>query len=338
MIGWSDLNNPDNFFATNINEADEYAIPYNSYSESVNYGLTGLGLLSNTLWLYTTDGMSSMDYVGLPNVMQILPRHPVGNLYPNGLVVTKSGHYFIGRDNVYYFDGVRPKEIGDPIFRKFYDEVIPLDPSSDNSESVIGYHDLFRKEVSWTYWTTAGQQKQVVYSIQFNRWFFRNLPYESANKVGAIGRVYGSSTKLLYGGVQKLNFDYDSSESTADILLDDQASSGYTQPLAETNDIFYDDLYVQKEGDSFYLDAGWSSGVTGLELSHSIRQFISTAVSWTALTPLWVDTIKEGKLSLPRKNGRVFRFKFKFSGTKPVGSVLNAWGDMMYGAGRGLQR
>jgi hypothetical protein len=337
VVGWSDLNNPDNFFATDINESDTYSVPYNSYPESVNYGLTGLGLLNNTLWLYTTDGMSSMDYVGLPNVMQILPRHTVGSLYPNGLVVAKSGHYFIGRDNIYFFDGVKPKEIGDPVFKQFYDEVLPLDPASDDSESVIGYYDLFRQEVSWTYWTSAAQCKQLVYSEKFNRWFFRNLPYETANKTRAIGRVYGSSTRLLYGGVQKINFDYDSTESTSAILLDDQASAGYTQPLAVTNDVFYNDLYVQKSADCFYLDAGWDSGVTGLELSHSIRSFVSTAVSFVVLAVLWTQSVWEGRLSLPRKNGRVFRFKFRFTGSKPVGCVLNAWGDQVYGEGRGLQ-
>lgn len=337
-IGWSDLNHPDAFFATDINEADEYSIPYNQYSEAVNYGVTSLSKLDRTLWIYTADAMSSMDYVGLPNVMQILPRFNVGSVYHNGVVVTAVGHYFIGRNNIYYFDGVQPRPIGDAIWQQFQADVVPLDPTSDDSESVIGYFDLHRREVSWIYYTSTGQPKQLVYSERFNRWTFRNLPYETANRPTAIGRVYSSSTKLLYGGVAKVNFDYDSNESTSNILLDDKAYTSYTQPQAVTQDLFYRDLYAVKEAQTFFLDAGWSSGVTGLEVSYSLRAFLSTAVSFTALAILWVSTLAEGRLSFPRGSGRVFRFKFKFSGSKPVGCVLNAWGDVLYGENKGLER
>lgn len=338
VVGWSDLNNPDDFFATDVNEADVYPVPYNAYSEYINYGITGMGQLRSTLYLYTADSMATMDYVGLPNVMQILPSHPVGSIYHNGLVVTKNGHYFIGRNNIYFFDGVQPKEIGNAIFAKFYSEVVKLDPTDDNSESVIGYYDQFRQEVSWIYWTSDGQCRQLIYKEQFNRWFFRNLPYETANKPRAIGRVYNSSSRLLYGGVQKLNFDYDSTESTSDILKDDEANESYTQPQADTNDLFYRDLFVVKEEDTFFVDAGWSSGVTGVEVSYSARAFLSSAVSYTALSTLWTSSLAEGGLSLPRVPGKVFRFRFKFSGSKPVGCILNAWGDVINGPKYQVQR
>jgi len=338
MVGWSDLNNPDAFFSTSVNEADIYQLPYNTYSEAVNYGITGTGKWAQTLWLYTADGMSSMDYVGLPNVMQILPRYTVGSVYPNGLVVTDNGHYFIGRGNIYFFNGGSPRPIADAIRDKFFSELLPLDPGDDNSESVIGYYDLFRREVSWIYWTSSGQGKQLVYSEQFSRWTFRNLPYETDNKPRAIGRVYNSTSKLLYGGVAKINFDYDSNESTTNILLDDLASTGYTQPLAETNDIFYRDLFATKEADSFFLDAGWSSGVTGLELNHSLRNYVSNSVVFTALADKWTPNLPEGRLSFPRGAGRVFRFRFKFVGTKPVDCVLCGWGDQVYGEMKELKR
>lgn len=338
VVGWSDLNNPDNFFYTSTNEADTYNMPYNKSSEYVNYGITAQGLLGSTLWLYTADGISSMDYLGLPNVMQILPKHTVGCIYPNGLIITEAGHYFIGRNNFYFFDGLRPRAIGDAIFDKFFADVVPLDPTSDNSESVIGFYDIYKQEVSWIYWTSTGQGRQIIYSEKFNRWTFRNLPYETANKARCIGQVYGSSSRLLYGGVQKINFDYDSTESTSNILLDDLANTSYTQPFAETNDLFYRDLFFKKEPDGFCLDAGWSSGVTGLEVSYSIRNFISTAVSFTALSGLWTPTIEQGRLSFPRTSGRVFRFRFKFSGSKPVDCVLNAWGDNTYGENQRVVR
>lgn len=330
-VGWSDLNNPDNFWATDVNEADEKDIPYNTYPEDINYGLTGMGLLGSTYWLYTTDGMSSMDYVGLPNVMQILPRHRVGSVYHNGLIITKSGHYFIGRDNFYFFDGVQPREIGTGVFKQFKDEVIKLDPTSDNSESVIGFYDLHKAEVSWIYYTNAGQPKQIVYSERLNRWFFRNLPYATANQPRAIGRVFDSSSRLLYGGVAKINFDYDSSEAVANILLDDLASTGYTQPFAETNDLFYTDLFATKQTSSFYLDAYWTSGIAGLQLAYSARPQLSAPVIFKSLPDMWTPTKTEGKLSLPHDAEHVFRFRMKFVGPKPVDAGLAGWGDVVNG-------
>ena len=337
-IGWSDLNNPDNFFATDLNEADEFKIPYNSYSEYTNYGVTGFGALGTTLYIYTADGMSTMDYLGLPNVMQILPKFTVGSIYHNGLVVTKNGHYFIARDNFYFFDGVRPKPIGDGVFEQFYSEVLPLDPSSSDSESVIGYYDAFRREVSWLYWTAAGQCRQIVYSEKFNRWFFRNLPYETANKARAVGRVYNSTSRLIYGGVQKLNFDYTSGEDVATILLDDQANSSYTQPTVITNDIIYRDLHTVKESDRLYLDAGWASGVTGLQASVSLRTYIGDTVTFVNHLSIWTTTIVDGMVSLVRASGRVLRYKFVFFGSKPVDCVLYAWGDPAYDEARLIRK
>lgn len=336
-LGWSDLNNPDAFFSTSVNEAGTYNIPYNTYPEQVNYGITGLGKLQQTLWIYTADGISSMDYVGLPNVMQILPRFNVGNIYHNGLVTTPTGHYFIGRTNFYFFDGVQPRAIGNEVYEKFFGEVLPLDPSDNDSESVFGYYDQFRGEVSWIYWTSSGQGKMIVYSEKFGRWTFRNLPYETSNKPRVCGRVYNSTSRSLFGGVGKVNFEYVSGESLSDILLDNQASGGYTQPLVETNDLFYRDLYTQKETDSFFLDASWSSGTTGVVMTHAIRALISTAVAFVT-GGTWTGVTTTTMLSAPRKAGRVFRFRFVFTGSKPVGCVLNGWGDIVEGENGGRQR
>lgn len=330
VVGWSDLNNPDSFFATDLNEADQYKIPYNSYSENTNYGVTGMGILGQSLWLYTASGMTSMDYVGLPNVMWISPSHNVGSIYHNGLVITKLGHYFIGQENFYFFDGVQPRPIGDAVYEQFFSEVKTLDPSDADSESVVGYYDQFRREVSWLYWTTAGQCKQIVYQEKFGRWFFRNMPYETANKARCIGRVFNSTSRSLYGGVQKINFDYDSTELVADILLDDFAGSSYTQPLVVTNDVFYQDLFRVKEAMVLYIDASWASGMTGIVVGISNRTRLSDAVAFTNALESWTTSLSDGKVTLARSEGRVIRVRFVFTGSKPVGCVLSSWGDAAY--------
>jgi hypothetical protein len=337
VLGWSDLNNPDNFFSTDVNEADTYPMPYNDYPDGLTLGITGMGQLGHTNWIYTADSMSSMDYVGLPRVFQILPAHPVGSIYPNGLVKTKVGHYFIARDNIYFFDGVQPRPIGDPVRKKLYSELMPA--TETYYDVVNGAYDPTKREVSWTYIYKNGsyyQVRQVVYMERYDRWFFRNMPDDSgALGLGCrcTGRTYADTERMLYGGLGAVWGDINA-EGVGSILPDlAGASPSYTNPYAETNDLNNNDIFHVKETDGIMIDAGWTSGVTGLEVGFQRRALISEAVSLSALSQRWTNAQPGMKLGVPRGAGRVWRFSFTMYGTKPYGCVLNGWGDTLYDQG-----
>ena len=333
VVAWSDLDNPDQFFVTSVNETDQYAMPYNEYPDGINQGITGMGLLGRTWYIYLSDSMSTMDYVGLPKVMQILPAFPVGSIFQSGLVVTKNGHYFIARDNVYFFDGTRPQPIGDPVRKKFFSELV--DPTNTRWNWTSGFYDPYNRRVIWRYWTNVGgyyQCREMIYSELYGRWYFRNLPSadSGSSNILTAGRTFNDTERLLYGASGTILGEINA-ENVSGIITDVAAlSPTYTNPYAETNDLFYDDLFFIKENDRIGIDAAWTSGVDGIEVGFQARATLGTAVSLSALSQLWTSSQPGIVLGVPRSAGRVLRFSFKGKGTKPYGVVLNGWGEFVY--------
>lgn len=337
---WSQLNDPDQFFGTDNNEADSYLVPYNSYPDFAWLGITGMELLGGYLYIYLPDAMYYMTYVGLPQVMQVLPAWGfVGSIFPSGLVNTKRGHYFISRDNFYFFIGLRPNPIGEPVREKFFAEIVP--PTDAYWQRTFGFYDNVLQEVVWTYWTKSGstyQARQVVFMEKYNRWYFRNVPSADSGSTNltTICRTFVDQTRLMYGGLGNQYMDFlpaDSGTPETDLV---GSPNAYTAPMIETNDLYYQDIYVQKEADGMYIDAGWASGIDGVKLSTAQRQQLNADVSYTDGAALWTPSLPEGKLGTPRVNGRILRFRFTFmvtSGQWPQGAKLSAWGDMVYNKG-----
>lgn len=337
VLAWSDLNNPDAMHSTVLNEADQYPMPFNQYPDGVNYGITGMGPVGKTWYVYLADAMSTVDYVGLPNVFQILPAFPVGSIFPSGLVVTKNGHYFIAKDNLYFFNGVQPQPIGDPVRKKLFSELLP--PTDARYEWTYGYYDTTNRKVIWRYWTLVGgyyQCREVVYMERYNRWYFRNVPsVDSAAGMNlrCTSRTYQDAERLLYGATGYIVGDINA-ENVSNIIYDVAgAAPGYTNPMAESSDLFYEDLFLKKESDGIYLDAGWTSGVTGIKTEAQARNLISEAVSLVDTGIVWDGTNPGQRIGLPRAGSRVFRYRFTGTGSKPYGVSINGWGDIIYAHG-----
>ena len=347
QLAWSDLNDPDNFFPTLNNEADSFIVPANAAIDNTQPGVTGLVPYYNQLYVFLSDEMYVMNYVGLPNVMQIeCMGTGVGSYFQNGVVSTNRGIFFISRDNFCRFDGAGVKKIGYKASRKFFDEVCPA--SDPRNQKLYGLYDADKAEVMWTYWilqnTGVYQCRQVIYQIDFDRFYFRNLPSISTSitaDIRAMGKYYQAFQRMIYGGNQQLYVDYKTGLETlansVNDAVDAAGATSYTQPYAETVDSFYGDLFHVKESDTIMVDAAYESA-NGVEVSYSARALTAAARTFTALSRLWTSTIPEGVLSLPRVAARVIAFRFKFSGTKPVGGQLNAWQDFIYGKGRDVEK
>lgn len=357
-VGWSDLNEPDDFVPDepNLNsEADSYLFPYNSYPDAVNYGITGIAQLYGTEYIYLPDAIYQMQYVGLPAVMQILPRFQgTGCYYHNSLVLAKRGHYFLGRDNVYFFNGLIPNPIGEPVRTKLYAEL----PNIGGSffDQIFGYYNVDEQEVIWQYWTpvvisgtTYYQCRQCIYMEKYSRFYFRNVPCTSsgATEIMTMCRVYQSGVlprQQQYGGKGEVYFDYNSNETYANISTDLVGPTpGYTQPYAETNDLFYNSLVYKKDGTNLFIDATGDIGnVTSIVGSGSGRNFLSSAVSYTALVAINTANPEQGVVPVrgPLTGFRIYRYNFSWQNTGgPVtGAILNAWSDGYYGLNKQIER
>jgi len=364
-VGWSDLNDPDNFVPeepTDDNEADSYQLPYSSYPDAVNYGITGMAQLYGTLYIYLPDAIYQMQYVGLPAVMQILPRFQgTGCYYPNTLVLAKRGHYFIGRDNVYYFNGLIPTPVGEPVRTKLFSE-LPLIGSSFFDQT-FGYYNVDEQEVVFTYWTpvvisgsTYYQARQAIYMEKYSRWYFRNLPggqYGASGDVMCSCRWYPGTgagvnpvpRPLLYGYKQEIYGDYSPNINGTPIVdLVNNSGGAYTFPYAETNDFFYNSLLYKKDATNLFVDTTWTgSSVTSMIASGSVRNTLSAAVNYTALAANNSGNPEQGVTPLrgPLTGGRFFRYNFQWqnnSSAAPLGAVLNSWSDGYYGQNRQIER
>lgn len=343
IVGWSDLNDPDEFYATDINEADQYSIPSNdSALDHPHPGITGMEKWQNQLIIFLSDEMIQMNYVGLPLGMKLDSMNlGVGCFYPGSIVKTPQGLFFWSRDNICVFNGAGVRKIGYPVKDKLYGELNLISVYADKRQQVFAFYDKDKSEIVWTYWVwlqsgSVYQQRQVIYQLDYNRFYFRNIPSASSGAAGdirAICRAADSLGQLIYGTTGALYQDYGYGGSAANIVTDVAVTSGsptHTQPTATTPDLIYGDLRAVKEHDRFLIDAVLGPiETTGVALAYSSRASLSDTVSFTTVSQTWTPTLQDECLSLPRISGRVFRFKFTFTGAKPYDCSLNAWGDFI---------
>lgn len=342
-VAWSDRDNPDNFFATDINEADGKDLPFGDTDDATALGVTGMECYRNQVFFFLSNEMYSMTYVGLPNVMQIeCLNFNVGSAFQHGVVKTPAGLFFISKDNICMFDGTSIQKVGLK-FRDIFFAEIPGE-SDTNRQKLFGFFDKQKSEVVWTYLTYVGtylQGRQMILQLDTGDIYFRNTPSSamtSSLSIRAICPVIGSFQKLLYGGngTTDILLDgvaADASNNSANFMTDAISIAGaasFTNPEAQTQDCVFDNISHVKEVDSMFLDASYDNG-SGIEVSTSARQYASDK-SFTALSTAWVTTVPEGRLSLPRTAFRVISYKFKCLGSLASNYIIRSWGEWILGA------
>jgi hypothetical protein len=332
-LGWSDLNNPDEFFATDINEADEYSIPSTDFPDTRSSGIMGLGKLGDLLYIYLSDAMYMMRYVGLPNVMQIdqAPFPKIGCRYGNSLVIAPSGHYFIGRNDIYFFDGVSaPSSIGEAVRSQFFSDIGGTPSSRD--EWLFGYYDVGKEEVCWTYYIANGlfwQCRQMIYQERDKRWYFRNVPY-----IRCQGRLYGNREACVYGAYNAIYRDVEITDSVGIAAAVEDAvafngSMSFTEPTVTSHVTKYGLSRTIKEGDGQYIDAKLGTA-THIEYAYKARNYVDQVLDsgFVVVANTWTPALKEGILTAPKIAAKCWQHRLTFKGTKVYGAKLNEWGDV----------
>jgi hypothetical protein len=329
-LGWSHLDNPDQLFSTDLNEADEYVVPTTGFPDTPVIGITGLAQRGQLLFIFLPDSISVMRYVGLPLVMQIDTfDDSVGSRFSNGLVAGEFGHYFIGSDDFYFFDGTsKPRSIGESVREKFFDELVP--ENDTKFDQLFGYYDRGRNEVSWTYWIDIGSEyqcRQVVYRERDQKWFFRNVP-----DIRCMGRLYRSRRKSTFGhstGVLRdATVGTDSASSLIEDKIVDGGTDGFTQPVVETHVQRYGAPTKIKDVDGFYIDASYNTS-SGVQLAVSQGAFVDNLAAFVNRGAPWLTTTVEEKIDYMLVGAKAAKFRLTFTGTKPLGCVLNAFGPLV---------
>ena len=142
--------------------------------------ITALKALGSGFVAYKATAMWVGSYVGAPEVWQWtqVPGE-TGCAMPNGVVSMGSAHAFIGRDNLYVFDGARPIPIGDKIREWFFSQL-----NNTYAYRTIGAYDPIAGNVWWFYVSTnaAGTtpDRALVFNVATGRFGRAQLDVEAA--------------------------------------------------------------------------------------------------------------------------------------------------------------
>jgi hypothetical protein len=349
-IGWSHLNNPDQFFSTLINEADSKLLPQQQFSDLTNLGITGLAPWRSLLFVFLADSIWNFQYVGLPNVMQASQLNSnIGSIFRSGVIRTPQAIYFVGRNDFYKIDEFEPAPIGRKVRNKFFTEICPID--DPNFQRTFGFYNSKAKEVVWTYWIKVPggyQVRQVVYNEQTDDWYFRNMPCAASGLSDPYcgTEMYNTYGQAIYGYTQVLYADQPDGVTTgalADTYSPIVGTGAYTEPYFETPYLNYGNYFNIKQSDSLYIDASILSTSGKIRVHQSPQAYVGNGnVSMTALGQYWVSTLSDQRLSLPRQAFRSNAYKFQFttgvSSTAVYGSIFNFFQEFFIGPNNQIEK
>jgi hypothetical protein len=348
-LGWSHLNNPDQFFSTLINEADQKVLPQQQFAEYTNLGITGLAPWRSLLFVFLADSIWNFQYVGLPNVFQASQLNSnIGSIFRSGVIRTPQAIYFIGRNDFYKIDEFEPTPIGRRVRNRFFEEISTVVDTSPYKQRTFGFYNSLAKEVVWTYWTTSDngtryQARQVVYNEQTDDWYFRNVPCLSSGQSDpyCAESLYRGNGKLVYGYTQVINADCEPDESGGLKDTFTGATPEYTKPYFETPFLNYGNYFNIKQSDSLYIDAYQAIGT--LNVYRAVKKYIGegTAVM-SLLSQSWTDTLSDQRLSLPRDAFRSIAYKFEFNhqdaSTPATNCIFNLYQEFFIGPNQQIEK
>lgn len=351
IMGWSHLDNPDQTFPTNINEADQKVLPQQSSAELSNLGIMGMAPWRGLLYAFLTDNIWTCQYVGLPNVMYWTTLNSnVGSLFGAGIVRTPLGLYFIGRNDFYNITYFEPTAIGQRVRDQFLAELVSI--SNPRHQRTFGFYNTQTKEVIWTYWKRADangryQERQVVFCELTQEWYFRNMPCADSQQSDCLcgTQLYDSQTQNIYGYKQVLNADQAPGVTTGGLGDVIGVSSGvFVNPQFETGFLNYqgNDPFHVKEASTMQIDAGADVGMQVV-----VGQFASDLIgkpanpmTYTTLSQTWVPGLKDTRLSLPRTSYRqvAYQFVMKVASGILYGGVFNLYQEFIRGPDKGIEK
>jgi len=127
------------------------------------------------LALYKERSIHIAQYVGPPTVWsRRLVVSGIGLIAPGAVTDIINEHIFIGQDNIYIFNGLSIKPVGDAIFDTFISELNPL------TQHLIWAHTIYEEnEVIFAYPSggSTTPNRALVINYMTGAWAFRDMPF-----------------------------------------------------------------------------------------------------------------------------------------------------------------
>lgn len=162
--------------------------------------------LGNDFVAYKANSMYLGRYVGLPLIWewQRIPGN-VGTFGQESVVSVNNAHYFIGKDDIYVFDGTQVRPIGNGIKKWFFSNL-----NATTRANIRGIADATRDLIYWYYPTqsTGALDACIVYNYRSDAWGYVSgsiqVPVEYSSGqitwdgVGALGSTYDDLPNVAY--------------------------------------------------------------------------------------------------------------------------------------------
>ena len=129
--------------------------------------------IGDTLAIYKEHGIIAITYNGGETVFsKELITTKAGLISPTALIVLPHSHIFVGRDNIYEFDGNTVVPIGDPIRKWFFQDL-------SSHERVLGYYNEQSKDIIFAYNSNSddvfNRNKAITYNTYTHAWSVRDM-------------------------------------------------------------------------------------------------------------------------------------------------------------------
>lgn len=336
------------------NEADHYDFVEWQQTDYPYTGVTGLGKLHGTLWVYTPTALIPMRYVGLPKIFQVddagvLTR--VGNTYPWTLACLDTVHlFFDGIEKMFFaFNGQTVEPIGEPV-RTYITNNLNTNPVL--AAKMYSYIDVDNREVWWPFVSTASSgafDKAVVFNYRYKRWFTASVenvlsfcgsvqpttavaqllgPVSGlSGPVGSLGVTPGGASRLFGSSTGRVLREETMSDASSLLLPADD-------PILETGDFHYGDIRNIKENDGMIVNSTWQhidGEDANIEVRVNGRDFLGDDVTYAATpdgrwNPWTLDT-NDAQVNYPAKVGKILRYQFTFKKTRAA--IFSAFSDLV---------
>lgn len=130
--------------------------------------IMGMHQLKRSLIIYRERSIEAMRYVGYPNVFAFATVETgTGLIAPGALVDLGDAHIFCGPDNIWQYDGVTLRAIGDPIKETFFNM---LDPSKKSKVRMFYVEETDDVILAFSQNDENNHDKAFVYNVALNQW------------------------------------------------------------------------------------------------------------------------------------------------------------------------
>lgn len=323
VVGWSDKSDYDDFFATDVNEADTDTLPGGvlpSDNTPVS-AVCGLWVNSDVLYVFAVNGIYWTLAYGLPVVFSFKFKTPIGILRQFAQpVLSDKGIYLLTQHGIDFYNGETLQHISEAL-----DGLLePYFTATSRNLAVFytgllwGGYDGVRNEVYFYHSNVAGSVTNfipfgctgfIVFQEHTGEWYFRAAAFSSPSTtltmMDYFGRIY-LGYKL---GVMLEDVNY---SNGAETLIKDFNGVSFQPPTIETHDLTFEELVTVHEHLLAYADMSYDAATgaydpAGVEFYNAMRAMTGSTVTYVK-TDTWLSTDVDGALEM-RTAGRIGRLK-----------------------------